>query len=249
MKVMNGTDPFKQLYNKFEFYTLTAPFFKRDVCRVASLEDKESFLTFCNRHSRFIAKPVASSWGEGCKIVECSDAESVFMELLSQGAWIIEELINQDERMASWNPSSVNTLRINSFRTKEGIAQIYPFMRTGRKGAIVDNGGAGGIFASVDAKTGVISTNGFDEFCNTYEVHPDSLIRYKGWQIPEWDALLELSQKVHESMPLIHKFIGFDFALSKGGWVLIEGNWGDWIAQQSTLQRGLKKDFLDYLNA
>lgn len=79
--------------------------------------------------------------------------------------------------MAALNESSCNTVRYLSFLNKSGFFAITPFLRTGRKGSVVDNAGAGGIFANVDVKTGVVYTNGIDELGNEYECHPDSGIR------------------------------------------------------------------------
>ena len=164
--------------------------------------------------------------------------------------WIVEELIVQDARFSEWNPSSVNTIRIPSFRTANGIFVFAPFMRTGRKGSPVDNGGAGGIMVSIDSNNGVICTNAIDELGHSFILHPDSNKEFKGWIVPNWDQLLALSAEVHNSLPEYHKYIGFDFALSQDkGWVLVEGNWGDFICQQATLGRGLKKEFKQLINS
>jgi hypothetical protein len=37
------------------------------------------------------------------------------------GEWIVEELIKQCKEMASWNPTSVNTIRFTTFKNKDGI--------------------------------------------------------------------------------------------------------------------------------
>ena len=56
--------------------------------------------------------------------------------------------------------------------------------------------------------------------------------------------------KIHESLPDYHKYVGFDFALTKDkGWVLVEGNWGDFICQQACLERGLKKEFMSLIQS
>lgn len=44
------------------------------------------------------------------------------------------------------------------------------------------------------------------------------------------------------------KYIGWDFALTERGWVLIEGNWGQYVAQQSALGKGLRTEFDKYIN-
>ena len=150
--------------------------------------------------------------------------------------------------MSVWNQSSVNTIRINSFLSNGIFNVLSPFIRTGRKGSIVDNGGQGGIFASVDKLSGKISTCGMDESGNTYTHHPDSGIEYIGWQVPRWEELIQMTEEIHRNMPK-HIYVSWDFALTDGGWVLIEGNWGEFVCQQMTNNRGFKKDFLTFLNA
>ena len=54
-------------------------------------------------------------------------------------------------------------------------------------------------------------------------------------------------KNAHLSLSEDDVYIGFDVALSKNGWVIIEGNWGDIMCQQIALKRGLRKEFIDYL--
>ena len=76
--------------------------------------------------------------------------------------------------MSQWNSSSVNTVRIPTFLTSKGFSVAEPFLRTGRAGEIVDNAGAGGIFAVINPSDGCIITDGVDEAGHTYVHHPNS---------------------------------------------------------------------------
>ena len=62
-----------------------------------------------------------------------TEARVLFVKLASQDTWIAEELIQQHPAMAEWNPSSVNTLRVPTIATENGIKILQPFLRTGRK--------------------------------------------------------------------------------------------------------------------
>ena len=166
-----------------------------------------------------------------------------------QGNWVVEELVVQHPETAVWNESSVNTVRVPSFRTPEGVYILQPFFRTGRKGSIVDNAGQGGVFAVFDPETGVITTDGVNEFGGRYPTHPDSGIRFKGWQIPYWKELKSLVAEVHQSLPEHHRYVGFDFALNKDGqWVLIEGNWGQMVGQMAEL-KGIRRQFIEHITS
>lgn len=239
-----------QLRNKYVFYTLAKPFFKRDVIKIAKGEDWKLFESFCSSHSCFICKIINGGCGEGIRIEEvksCDQAKALFDELVVAGEWIVEELIKQDEVIASFNKSSVNTVRLPSFRHGNTVVQNYPFIRFGRNGSIVDNAGQGGIFASIDVKTGKIITNGFDELGHEYVSHPESNVVFKDFQIPRWSELLDMAKEAHMSLPLKHVYVGFDFALSDKGWLVVEGNWGDFICQQTSLKQGLKTEFMQML--
>ena len=241
-----------QLEDKFGFYRIAKDYFRREVMLVSSEKDFKKFEEFATRVRDIIIKPNSSACGYGITVEHFSGRDmvtSVFNDMMNKGQdYIVEELIHQSDRLASWNQSSVNTVRISSFFNGKDFSILCPFIRMGRRGAIVDNGGQGGLYAAIDAQTGKIVTDGKDELCNVYQEHPDSHIVFKGWQVPQWEELVELTKKIHGLFPK-HKYVGWDFAHTKDGWVLIEGNWGEFIAQQSTMERGYKKEFMQLLNA
>lgn len=240
---------FMQLKDKWRFYELSKPYFKRDVCRVEKDSDLVGMEEFCKKHSRFVAKPRLASSGIGVHVVDLEKDPKTVKELLEHyqnledGKWMFEEFIIQDPAMAAWHPSSVNTIRVPSIRTKKGCEVILPLFRTGKDGNFVDNcHNNGGLMAVPDAKTGKLLTDGYDVFHNVVECHPNSGMKFKGWQVPKWDELIKLSAEVHMSLPPKHKYIGFDFALTPNGWVLVEGNWGN-IPHQVCVGYGIRKDF------
>lgn len=241
----NWMDVLAQLKDKNKFYSLASPFFKRKTCKIDCDEDRDNFKLFCQGLDRLIAKPSKGACGKGVEIFSLLEksADVVFDYLRSNGSYIVEELVKQDARMAEWNASSINTIRYPSFRKGDEYTSIVPVLRVGRKGNIVDNAGSGGCFAVIDPETGCIMTDGYDESGNVFKSHPDSQKVFKGTCIPEWDALKQFAIQVHASLPSEHKYVGFDFALSENGWVIIEGNWGDLILQQTALGRGFYDEF------
>jgi hypothetical protein len=114
-------------------------------------------------------------------------------------------------------------------------------------GAVVDNAGSGGILAIVNIDSGKIETMGHDDFGNKYEKHPDSNITYIGWQVPKWKELVEMATEMHMTIMSEHKYIGWDFALTDNGWVVIEGNWGQYVAKQTCTKEDYKPIFEKYL--
>lgn len=255
-KQMHGQEEYylNQIKDKNIFYEMAKPFFGREACRVESSIDYIDFCRFIKKHSRFIVKPTRGGSGKGVEILELRDfdynTEAVFDYLKEDNSsYIVEELVEQDPRMAEWNESSLNTIRVPSMRTQNGIVIFYPSIRIGRAGSIVDNAGAGGTFAAIDPNTGVVISDGFDKRGHYYKQHPDSQKQYKCSQIPEWGALVEFTKKLHTYMPEQHKYIAFDLALSTKGWVVVEANWGELTMPQVEFGKGLYREFKKLLNA
>lgn len=240
---------FNQLKDKWSFYELAQAYFKRDVCRVTD-EDWNSVKEFCKKHKKFIAKPRNSSCGIGVHSVDMekfdNDIKKVFDYYKDMGGnqWMFEEYIKQSSEMSVWHPASVNTIRIPSVRTKEGPVVILPLFRVGKNGNFVDNCHNDGGFMSVpNAQTGIIESDGLDVFTNHYECHINSGLKFKGWQVPRWNELIQIAKELHMSLPKEHKYVGFDFALTDDrGWVVVEGNWGN-FPHQVCLGKGIKEEF------
>lgn len=245
-----GGSVFDELTDKSCFYKLAKDYFNRSVCPVNNHTTEDIFLSFTASHPRFIVKPIDGTMGVNTYIQEVRDqkeAREVYRRLRKEGNWIAEELIVQHKEMAAWNESSVNTVRIPSFRKENGIEIFHPIFRAGRKGSVVDNTGSGGVFAAFDAKTGIITTDGVDEYGRRFECHPDSAKRFKDWQIPLWGDLKRIVCEVHHALPSHHHYVGFDFALTKEGkWVLIEGNWGQMYVQVAE-RKGVRQSFIKHL--
>ena len=240
-------DNYLLLKDKYKFYNKFSAFFHRDVCLLTKQEaDILSFKKFCKVHGEYIAKNNKGRMGMGTVIRahdgsdDAIDQEAKY--LFSQGEeWVVEELIHQDERISALNSSSVNTVRVCSRWNSDGFAIFETVIRMGRKGAIVDNVSSGGITAVIDPNTGIVISDAVDKCCHFYPKHPDSLIEIKGFQIPEWDSLKKVAYQIHAVIPY-YPYIGWDFALSDKGWVVVEGNWGNFISQY-ILKRGIRKEF------
>lgn len=241
----------EQLNDKYNFYKIMKPYFKRKVIRVRSPKDYNKFEAFALDCKSLIIKPNNSSVGNGifATIIKNSDdAKNVFSKMMINGkSWIVEEMLSQTEDMAKWNKSSVNTVRVSAFLNKKGFFVLSSVIRTGREGSVIDNAGHGGISAAIDVNTGEIISDGMGKDGNWYVCHPDSKTPFKGIVIPCWKELIETVEKVHKMLPN-HIYVGWDFALTPKGWALIEGNWGQLGAQQFALGHGLKPMFDKYLS-
>ena len=239
------------LTDKYHFYELAKPFFKRAIMLFDKQTDKADFISYCLKVKDLFIKPLAGSEGDGAFTAQVNDeteAESLYVKLAESNAkWMVEERIRQAEEMNAWNKSSINTVRVPAFLNKSGFYVLGTVFRTGRNNTCVDNIAAGGLFALVDEKTGIITTNGLDVKGGEFEAHPESGLVYKGWKIPKWDELIRTAEAVHRTFPS-HIYIAWDFALTDNGWDLIEGNWGRLRSVQIAAKKGIKKEFLEYMH-
>lgn len=247
----NWREKLNVLKDKYVFYSYMRDFFNRDVIYIKEQADRLSFLAFCRRNRQIFAKLNRGNCGNGARsytIVDDKQANTIFDELIGSGEWIVEELIKQAPEIAVFNPSSINTVRFPSFKKNGVVTSVYPCMRFGRAGSIVDNAGQGGVFVSIECESGVIMSDAYDEKGKFFSVHPDSNVPFRGFRVPQWESLKELVTKAHLALPDDQVYVAFDFALSESGWCIVEGNWGDWILQQVSLQRGFKNEFVSLLN-
>ena len=103
------------------------------------------------------------------------------------------------------------------------------------------------MYALIDEYSGVITTDAYNEKGERFVTHPDSGYAFKGQVIPQWEELLTIAEKAHRLIPH-HIYVSWDFALTDEGWIIVEGNWGQFIAQQTCSKRGYKQEFLRYMN-
>ena len=248
LRRVTGVDLFlKEINDKYNFYLLAKPFFHRQAIKVEGVSDLEAFLIFCQKYNNVFIKPLGSTKGRGARLFSYSDDEQAklfFTGLFADGeSWMVEERIKQSLSMGQWNVTSVNTIRIPSILREGKFTVIWTRMRMGKKGSIVDNAGAGGIVVNVDPASGVITSDGIDESFNHFEKHPDSGLVFKGWQVPRWQELLATVEQLHRDVFGRHVYVAWDFALTDEGWVVIEGNWGQLLGQQTASQVGVRRQF------
>ena len=237
----------EEIKNKYNFYLLAKPYFKRMAIKIDKQSSADDFIDFACKHGCVFIKPLEASKGKGAQkfaYLDAATTKEYYHHLLETcPEWIVEECIHQAPEMAQWNESSVNTVRIPSFLNNGKFTVIWTRMRMGKKDAIVDNLGSGGIVVSVDPQTGVITSDGCDDSNNHFEKHPDSKLTFKGWQVPRWAELLQTVEELHRTAFGKHVYIAWDFALTDNGWALVEGNWGQLLGQQTATQVGVRRKF------
>lgn len=232
--------------NKAKTYSLFKEYFKRDAVAIHKPEDFQKFENYVSQHPVFVKKAVYESMGRSVELIDINSCgksrRELFDELIGEGLHLLEERVYQSEALSALNHSSVNTIRCITVRTKNGIEIPYCFMKVGRNGSFVDNGGAGGILVGIDKQTGKLNTNGYDELNYCYEKHPDSGVVFQGYQLPEWEKMLAICTEMSSKMNKV-KYIGWDMSHTDEGWVVIEGNgMSQMIGPQIVWKYGIKSE-------
>ena len=210
----------KATFNKkFEKYV------KRDWVDTSTCTYDE-FLAFCEKHDRFFAKPVKGTGGEGARIIERdTETREKLFEICKAEELILEDIVTQHPTLAAVNKGSVNTARVITLMCPDNVPRImFSVVRFGRPGIVVDNFHGGGMGAILDPDTGVIISNAINRAHDKLEEHPDSHVKFLGFQYPEWEKVKAAVLDAHTMLPEMRN-IGWDVAVTCDGEVeFIEGN-------------------------
>lgn len=241
---------------KSKSYNTLKDLYGRDAVSIESLDDFEKFRQFAKDKDCFVLKPEMSSQGNGIKKIELPPLyekanETEFKEFFdglfeSTGPFFAEELINPHPAIDALNRTSVNTVRIVTCYNGKEVKIQRCFMKIGRGGSFVDNGGAGGILVSVNQETGVMDSDGMVESGHVFEVHPDSGIKFKGYRLPHWDSAIELCKEAAKRLPHT-TYIGWDVTCNNNNkWLIVEANSGTaFVGQQGPSNKGMRKEFME----
>lgn len=159
---------------------------------------------------------------------------------------MLEEPIVQSQEMARFHPGSVNTIRLATAVLDDKAHLLFGFMKLGHGDSVVDNGAAGGICSAIDLDTGMIVSVGMTESGKTYLSHPDSGLQIVGFHVPRWEEAKALALELAMVCPT-QTYVGWDMALTDGGWVVVEGNRGGTFAiTQMLTHRGMREQLRPY---
>lgn len=245
------------------FYMRYSP---KDV--IPLFQDKEKFLSAFNKqtHRRWvyapnssfeeftqlvsnydcIIKPNKGSLGKGisktCKnLYNNKNKIRELYDFCVENKMMVEQCVDSCDELKAFHPQSLNTLRIVTISNK-GRAEVFGgCFRMGAGDSIIDNAHAGGVFAQINVKDGIVESDGIDVNGNKFIYHPNSKLKLKGFKIPQWNTIIETCC---EAAKLTKNYItGWDVAINAQGEVeIIEGNcWPDIDIIQSP-QKGIKKE-------
>ena len=111
--------------------------------------------------------------------------------------YVIQEVIEQHPDLAKFNPTSVNTLRICTYRSvnDESVTVTGALIRIGKSGEVVDNAHAGGCFVGIDLESGNLLHYACDQYGNKYETW-NGVSFSENHIIPHWNKVKEFAEKI-----------------------------------------------------
>lgn len=192
----------------------------------ASEASIQQITDFLDGQEYIFAKMNHGSCGNGIEKLKVSDfstPDDLLNYVKKKNIVVLEHVITQHPDMAKLNNSSVNTLRIVTDRIGDNVHIAYITVKIGRAGSFCDNSGQGGVLCRVDPQSGKICSVATDDYFNIFEAHPDTKIKFKGYQLPMVKDAITLAKEAAKVVPQIHH-VGWDIAITPDGPVIIEGN-------------------------
>jgi hypothetical protein len=186
---------------------------------------------------RLVIKPTMDSGGgKAVRVVKVTDAGPEInppapgvttlpgLFSLYGGNFIIQKYIRQHPWFARFNESSLNTIRVLTYRSisDEKVHVLHRLLRAGRPGSVVDNQSSGGIACAIDAG-GRLMNYGIDK-SGTRHPGTQSIGFGEAGEVPFMKEITATALEV-ASCYRYSRLLGLDFAVNaEGEVILIEVN-------------------------
>lgn len=172
----------------------------------------------------FVKAATESCGGKGVAYLDGKDgalAEQFAGEVTRfKGDLVIQRPLRQHPVFAAMNASSVNTYRILTLLTEEGVKFYSVLVRIGISNRKVDNGG---LSCGVQPD-GTLNAKAHRLHGESFEKHPDHGFTFKGYQLIALDKAKALIEKAHPMIPS-SRMVSWDIAINERGEpVMLEAN-------------------------
>lgn len=186
----------------------------------------------CN--TLFLKKIYSSSSGRNIIIIPAEYAENetpelnvLFREVVAS-EFIFQPGVHQHPGLNRLNPSSLNTIRFDTFIDRDGKIEIISgFLKMSTNNLAVDNNTSGGCGVGIDLDKGTLRDNGYSKIkmsgVGILKEHPVTGVRFGGFAVPMLEEAKALVIKAASLMPGL-RLVGWDVGISESCPVLIEGN-------------------------
>ncbi len=175
---------------------------------------KEEALDAILSEKNVLIKPSDSWKGIGVKKVDTSNKDEVLKiinDYMKNGDFIIQEILIQSNQMNSFNPSSVNTIRVITLLVNNKVEILSAIVRIGKKDSFVDNYAQGGKVRPIDVETGMLRTFELQDEKAIYKDENGNDL--KSELLVSFDKVKEIV-KHHSRLPSL-RILGWDFAIDE----------------------------------
>ncbi len=234
--------------DKYIQYKLLGELVKREYILVDEV-GFEGVAAFVEKHGKVIFKPNHGSCGKGVFAFDSATDTDLKekVEEVKGSDYICEEYVIQHEKMRTLQSRSVNTIRVLTLHDGTDVKIVDTAIRIGDGSSVCDNQRCGGYAAAVDKETGIILTGAYTMDRQCYLIHPESGVQVVGFQVPNWDAVIEIAKagaRKNELRPIC----GWDIAVTPTGALIIEVNGGPGPAlNQIADQKPKGKEIIEYI--
>lgn len=176
-----------------------------------------------------VGKPCRASGGSGVRCFKWIDGKHLDEGIVLSAKWIkqqgesyvVQERIVQDEFSASFNASSINTVRMMTLRCPWNgeIVVCRSMMRMGVSDAVIDNMMKGGLCVCVGDK-GQLGKYAYDYDGKRFTEHPVSKRTFEGLSHPGYFKMVELAKHVAAQISY-YNLLSFDFVPREDGTICI----------------------------
>jgi hypothetical protein len=176
------------------------------------------------------------------------------MEEIQGENFIVQKVIKQHPVMSDPHPSSVNTLRMVTFRWRGKIRHLLTYAAFGGGNDVKDNAVSGAVSLSVD-DSGILGKYAMDGDGIFHTHHPTTHFSFldNQIQIPNYTYFIEFVIKLHKDI-LHHDYVSWDIAVGKDGQpVFIEPNfrgtaWRYQLASRKPIFGEITEDVLRHVS-
>lgn len=183
-------------------------------------------IDYANNIDDSIIKPsIETGQGKGVNIFRGGDIpKSEIIDYFNHVGldFIIQERVKSHPIIAQLNPTSLNTIRMITYRRSNEVFVISATMKIGKAGELVDNGHNGGRFCGI--RNGVLGDY-------LYSLSPFQQIPFSSQntlttaiEIPNYEKLVETAKSLALQLPY-SRYAGWDLSIDESGEpLLIEAN-------------------------
>lgn len=174
-----------------------------------------------NSASELVIKPTMdTSTGKGVQLLHApynlSKLEKEYKE-----NFVLQLPLHQHEEMAKLNPSSINTIRVNSVLIGTSSHVMSAFVKVGQAGEFADNHGHKRFFIGI-RQDGRYQDYAIDHDMRKYDSIPSGY-QFANRAVPFYQEVCDMVEKAHKCMPHFG-MIFWDICVDKNGPIIVEAN-------------------------